>query len=550
MAPFSKNTAASKVIIFAIIASFILSSVPQGFCFNNTPVDHLRADSLKNSGADLDLFKTSLKDGGTAVDYDLYEKAKIELSKTGPTVLIYEYNKRKNEYVAKEQKKKVLAHLFARDEVGLIEDEGNPGTFIWAKKKDGAVVTKNGDLFISGRFSFPAMEDVPEGRVDYNRYTKIVPLAYGFFKAYLGKGEYAWMSDVLTQSKIYLTDKNVGPRHYTIDKESRKLVIERDFMDYLLHAGNKRVGMSIFAQAAAELSDKNLSQDQVQQFVDMIAQKSLVSRNRLEDSIHLYGLITGVDERAIKLTAQERQYYFLDIMERNRSLNGRRAAKMLKEQFGYYGKITAAQAEADLRAIVKAHPAEMVIDKFDPKKEKEETKKIKFFDRTDAFRLNGRHMADTNLIKDRRVVTDYEVDARDAFLFGGKVAYTGMMQWAPHVLTLPMFATAGSCFRDDLIKESGLTEKFHGFAKELEDGVKALDAQYGKDSKDKEFLTKRSKLIDDTARKFQSELEWGTAKISSQLVKEIKESLVELSGRTGIPLFQLILAIRSSAIGE
>ncbi|MDP2946189.1 MAG: PEP/pyruvate-binding domain-containing protein, partial [bacterium] len=212
---------------------------------------------------------------------------------------------------------------------------------------------------------------------------------------------------------------------------------------------------------------------------------------------------------------------------------------------------TPEEAEADLREIAQAHPDDVVIDKYDRDNETEEEKAAKYADRTDIFRLNGKHLADLNLIKDRRIVWDYEIDARDAPLFGGKVAYTGMMQWAPHVLTLPMFATAGICFRKDLIMYNEYNAEFHKIAKELKDGLETLNKKHDQHFiGDEEFAREKAKLIRDTASMFQSKLDWGVAKISPELIKEIKEALSLLAKRTGTSLFQLILAIRSSAIGE
>ncbi|MBM3254313.1 MAG: hypothetical protein FJZ16_08680, partial [Candidatus Omnitrophica bacterium] len=375
---------------------------------------------------------------------------------------------------------------------------------------------------------------------------KVVPLAYNFFKTYLGKNEFSWISDILAETAVLLVpSKSLGKHHFAVDKPTKTIKIEKDFMDYLLQAGQKRVGMGLFAQAATELTDKNLSKKEKEEIINRIAQISLTGNNRLEDAIYLFNLKEEVKQNARRLTAKERQYFLIDMLERNRSFNGRRAAKILRETFGYYGEVTPEQAEADLRAIFKGHPKEVIIEPYEPKKGDEA---VKYLDRTDTFRLDGRHLADLSLIKGRRIVWDFEVDSRDTILFGGKVAYTGMMQWLPGVNTLAMFATAGYCFRTDLIAYNRYKDEFDEIAKSLKDGLDNLGKKYSIDSS--EYAQQSSKLIRECAARFQDNLNWGIAQVSPELVKELKEVLKLLAERLKTSVFQLILAIRSSAVGE
>ncbi len=127
-----------------------------------------------------------------------------------------------------------------------------------------------------------------------------------------------------------------------------------------MQGGQKRVGMGLFAEAAIQLSDKEIAPVKAKEIMDRIAQVSLTGKNRLEDAIYLFNLIKEIVRKsrtneARKLTAQERQYFLIDVMERNRGIDGRQAAKALREaeigdknQFGYYAKVTSLEAEKDL----------------------------------------------------------------------------------------------------------------------------------------------------------------------------------------------------------
>ncbi len=563
---FFKRSLFARLIVFIIIANFILTTVPISAYSSSV----FASDSLRQSAT----LKTENPGRGHLLDdlnADLHARAQATVARLpdGGKVGFHKYDKKKGGYVVEPIDKKRLTKLLSRDEIGLIEDEDNPGQYIWAQKADGAVITKRGELLISTRITYPTMQDVPINQIDLPRYAKVFPLAYWFFKTYLGKSEYAWISDILAKSKVLLVAPgSLGERHFSADRATKTIKIEKDFMDYILiggekrlllgrgvfadaAAGQKRVGMGFFTEAAIAIDDKEIEPEKAKEIVNKIAQVSLTGNNRLEDAIYLFNLKKEIAQTERRLTPQERQYFLIDMMERNRGFNGRLAAKVLKETFEYYGEVTTEEAEADLREIANVHPDEVVIDKYDRDHETEEEKAAKYADRTDTFRLSGKHLADLSLIKDRRIVWDYEIDARDAPLFGGKVAYTGMMQWAPRVLTLPMFATAGVCFKEDLIKYNDYKDKFDKISKELKDGLETLNKKHDQHFiGDEEFAKEKAKLVRGTASMFQSKLDWGVAKISPELVKEIKEALTLLAKRTGTSLFQLILAIRSSAIGE
>jgi phosphoenolpyruvate synthase/pyruvate phosphate dikinase len=553
-AQFPKKTLVSKLITGVVLISFILTNAPiRGAYANN---DMLRGGAAFKSGdssivALLDSFHIDLHDRAEQVFASMPNKEVVK---------IHNYDKKKGGYSVAWVDKKKLEKLLARDKVGLIEDEDNPGQYIWAGKIDGAVVTKNGILLISERITYPTMADVPLDQLALPPYVKVAPLVYHFFKEYRADGEFAWISDVISKAKVVLVPSgSLGERHFTADKATKTIKIERDFLDYLMQGGQKRVGMGLFAEAAIVLSGKEIPSEKANEIVNRIAEVSLTGKNRLEDAIYLFNLIREISrksrtEEARKLTGEERRYFLIDVMERNRGLDGRKAAQLLreakitdKEILGYYGKITAAEAERDLRKIAEDHVLEVLI-------EQEKGK-------APMFRLTGEHLADASLIEGRDIVSDYIVSARDTSLFGGKTAYTGEMQWLQGANTMPMFATAGRCFMD-LVRYNNYTEDFFQYDRELTETLKTLEKEYkeniekfkndpkAQDNIKSEYVRKKKELVKDIANKFQSKLEWGVAKISPKLVKEIKLSLDKLAQSLGIPLYQLMLAIRSSAVGE
>ncbi|HNQ50803.1 MAG TPA: PEP/pyruvate-binding domain-containing protein [Candidatus Omnitrophota bacterium] len=101
MAPFFKRSALSRVIIFAIITSFILSSVPQGFCSSNADADHLRTPQTLPADATAkkitkDLIDQSHKDGGSfpyVVNYDHKLAEKKEVAGGKCAQLAWAYNR-------------------------------------------------------------------------------------------------------------------------------------------------------------------------------------------------------------------------------------------------------------------------------------------------------------------------------------------------------------------------------------------------------------------------------------------------------------------------
>lgn len=557
---FSRKSLFIRSVSGFVLVSFIVTSMPirsyADSSFSNA--DKLRTRSMLEA-----------KDGGErilgALHVDLFARQRQTLASMPATHItkVYGYERRKGYDVVARVDKKALIRLIEKDEVGLIEDEDKPGQYIWARKIDGAVVTKNGDLAISGRIIYPTMADVPLDRITLNRYAKVIPLAYNFFKLYRANGEFAWLSDIIAEARVLLAPSGtLGDRHFSADKDTKTIKIEKNFLDYLMQGGQKRVGMGLFAEAAIALSDKEISPEKAKEIVDRIAQVSLTGKNRLEDAIYLFNLIKEITHKsrtneARKLTSEERKYFLIDVMERNRGIDGRKAAELLRDadigdgkKLGFYGKVTALEAENDLKQLLVEFPLDVVVDIY----KKDENK-------PPVFRLSGKHLADASLIEGRDIVPDFIVTDRDTSLFGGKTAYTGMMQWLPEHNTMPMFATAGRCFMD-LVKYNNYTEEFFEYDKALQDGLASLDVTYNKEIKELggdikaqnelkiEDVKQKQELIKHIADKFQSKLEWGVAKVPPQLVAEIKTNLDTLAKSLGVPVYLLMLAIRSSAVGE
>ncbi len=553
----AKKARFSKLIISVVLGSFVFTSLPiRGVYASN--------DKLRGSAAfkNVDPKEKSIFD---VFHIDLHDRARQVIA-TMPKVNIvkvYNYDKKKGGYDVTSINKEALEKLLIRDQVGLIEDEENPGQYIWARKVEGAPVTKNGDLLISGRITYPTNEDVPYDNVVLNRYAKVIPLTYNFFKLYSLNGEFKWISDVIANSKVLLVPSGtLGDKHFSADKATRTIKIEKDFLDYLMQGGQKRVGMGLFAAAAIQLSDKNISQEEAEKIMNRIAQVSLTGKNRLEDAIYIFNLIKEVNrlsrtEGARKLTAAERQYFLIDVMERNRGLDGRKAAELLEKaeigdgkKLGYWAKVTALEAEKDLRKILESHVSEVVME-IDAKDKK----------KPPVFRLSGEHLADASLIQGRNIIPDYIVSDRDTSLFGGKTAYTGMMQWLPGAITMQMFATAGRCFMD-LVEYNNLKGKFTEYDKELVNTLAKMEKEYNEDIKylqgkqdafdarKSRYVQEKKDLVARIAANFQDSLDWGKAEIPPQLAKEIRDNLDILAKSLGVPIYQLMLAIRSSAVGE
>ncbi len=550
-----------RITAVTVLLSFIFTSVPvRSFASSGNDKDELRARSTFVAGRDGGRAEI-LKDLGADI-FALQKQTFASLAEK-ERVQVYGYDSKRAGYRVTWLNKKELGKLLLRDQAGLIEDEDNPGQYIWARKTDGAPVTKNGDLVISGRVTYPTNEDVPYDNTVLNRYAKVVPLAYNFFRLYSLNGEFNWISEVMENAKILLTTPgSLGERHFSVDKASKTIKIEKEFLDYLMQGGQKRVGMGLFADAAIQLSDKNITQEEAKKIMDRIAQVSLTGKNRLEDAIYLFNLIKEINrlsrtKDARALTPAERQYFLIDVMERNRGVDGRKAAELLRKaeigdgkKLGHYAKVTAKDAEADLEAIAEDYPA-IVIKEIDSKDKK----------KAPIFRLNGDHLADKSLIEGRNIVPDFIVSDRDTSLFGGKTAYTGMMQWLPGAITMQMFATAGRCFMD-LVEYNNLKESFTEYDKVLVNTLADLEKGYNDDIKylqgnqpafderRSRYVKEKKELVVKVAAKFQDSLEWGNAKIPPQLAQEIRENLDVLAKSLGVPIYQLMLAIRSSAVGE
>jgi len=500
------------------------------------------------------------------------ETAKDFLKLSEEKTEVHVYDPKKGGLVVYKLDKDALQERIERDEVGLVELDGEK---IWLSKHEGAFILENGDLLLSSETRFPNEQDVPIGRVDLPRYVKVVPLAYNFFRSYLGKGKFQYFADYLEKTQVVLVSSHrLGNRHYQVDKKTNTVYIELPFMEYLLQLGLKRVTMGLFAQALTELylREKDTPAnglDTQNKIINRLAQVSVPigNYNRLEDAIKLFNLKDKVMEERRFLTPEEKKFWLIDQMERTRSFNGRRAADALMREFGLFGLTLPDEAENMLREIKNAYPYIIAVDKYQAPPEGEDMED-KFKDRTDTYHMEGEYLADMALVKGRSIVWDYEVGARDAPLFGGKTAYTGMMQHTPGAVTLAAFATSGKAFKEKLIGANPQYDvTFTRLAADLQKDMDSLfnsvrEALAVKKSiskaniedkditEDSEFTKRYLTLIRGYSDKYKELLNPDKADIAQDLVEEIRKSLKHLAERLDIPLRLLILAIRSSALGE
>ena len=500
------------------------------------------------------------------------ETAKDFLELSEEKTKVHVYDPGKGGLVAYALDKDALQERIEKDEVGLTKLDGEK---TWLSKHEGAFILENGDLLLSSETQFPNEQDVPIGRLDLPRYVKIVPLAYNFFRSYLGKGKFQYFADYLEKTRVVLVSSSrLGNRHYQVDKKTNTVYIELAFMEYLLQLGLKRATMGLFAQALTELylREKDTPANGLfaqNKIINRLAQVSIPTGNynRLEDAIKLFNLKDKVMGEGRSLTTEEKKFWLIDQMERTRSFNGRRAADALLREFGLFGKTSTDEAENMLREIKNAYPYLIAVDKYQTPPEGEDMTD-KFKDRTDTYHMEGEYLADMALVKGRSIVWDYEVDARDAPLFGGKTAYTGMMQHTPGALTLAAFATSGKAFKEKLIGANPEYDViFTRLASDLKDDMAALfnsvkESLAAKknipkaDIKDKDVMedsgfTKRYlSMIRRYSDQYKELLGPKKAEIAQDLVEEMRESLKHLAERLDIPLRLLILAIRSSALGE
>jgi len=81
-------------------------------------------------------------------------------------------------------------------------------------------------------------------------------------------------------------------------------------------------------------------------------------------------------------------------------------------------------------------------------------------------------------------------------------------------------------------------------------GVSVLGISPDEARHQEEWTQRSQSLMETAASDLQGHLNWGTANIDLQLRTEIRQALQELAERLDIPVRLLILAIRSSALGE
>lgn len=136
---FFKRSLFARLIVFIIIANFILTTVPISAYSSSV----FASDSLRQSAT----LKTENPGRGHLLDdlnADLHARAQATVARLpdGGKVGFHKYDKKKGGYVVEPIDKKRLTKLLSRDEIGLIEDEDNPGQYIWAQRPTALLLLK------------------------------------------------------------------------------------------------------------------------------------------------------------------------------------------------------------------------------------------------------------------------------------------------------------------------------------------------------------------------------------------------------------------------
>lgn len=357
---------------------------------------------------------------------------------------------------------------------------------------------------ISGSTKLLNHRDLKPGEFYFeDRYIKLFPLAYHFLNIYgRSKGKYQGLRPIA--DKFKRTTVSVGATndpYYDIYGEQNEIRINKDFLEFMLTSGRKKIFMSFMAGAVLDLQKErgeiNLGNRQFAQHkysIDVLLsadRESLFPEHkglrrkdgrhptRLDDTKYLYLLKNRVAQNDPKeeSTVKFKNRYFLtdedilliisDIMGRGRSIDARRLSKFLIEEYGHYGEITEQRARALLTQFQRLNKKVVDITEFSEKGDIEELKKkladgakinenasvanvAKALIKHKLYTLSAKYRTDPAFEPegDQRqyTVTDIEADRIDEVHLGGKSAHTGEMLFAPHVVSLPAFFSYGRTF--------------------------------------------------------------------------------------------------------
>ncbi len=290
-----------------------------------------------------------------------------------------------------------------------------------------------GSELISGKSKALSCNDVLRGKLYFSKYEKLAPLAVSFLACW-EKGRYSELSMILKGYKIFL-GRTVS-EFADIDKTRKKIVINKDFCDFLLESGRKRIAMAFFAEIAEEIRHKENSVNS-SEAVMRIARQSLLKGSRLDDTKKLYRLKNKVSKNEDKdysqeifLSLEDRALFLADLMHRSKMVSAEAFRQELLYEYGFYGFIPIEQAKQELAAFAIKHGD--IIAGFD-------------FDGQFLYGFTASYQSNP-VFKGRMTLWDIEVEKADEADFGGKSALTGEMMFAPYAVTMANFFTSGTAF--------------------------------------------------------------------------------------------------------
>ncbi len=320
-----------------------------------------------------------------------------------------------------------------------------------------------------------SFEDIREGRVAFDKHQKLIPLAVNFFRLYGGsKEEYKDIrkyGDVL--EGVTVAVGKTEDMYYDFDFETKTLLLNQQFVDFLLETGRKKIAMSWLAMIAGHIEqgeELGAGERKVLGILLIGGQQSLTRQHstRLRDTKEIFDIKENVK---LNDTKEVSDRYFLnqndilliisDFMHRGRILDAPRLYQMLRNEYGFYATrdFNVEELEVLLDAFHNQHEDKIdrreVITKEDVedlRKKLADTTEVSLQDIEDKTTTTARYSFKTEYVadpafKDRIIVWDVEVERQDEVNFGGKTAHTGELMYTPRAVTLANFATGSQGFK-------------------------------------------------------------------------------------------------------
>ncbi len=329
----------------------------------------------------------------------------------------------------------------------------------------------------------PGHEDVKPGELFLGEYDKLYPLTLNFLRLYGGDKPAYWelrdLADVLENTEIAIGETQGA--YFDLDRDAGRIVLNREFLDFLFITGRKKVLMSLVAGALAKLKHGDDIDTRALEILVSGSKENLLKRriaglfpvqtSRLDATKTLFNLTKVVKandtpENASApyfLSDQDVTLVISDVLQRGKILDVRRLREYMKKQFGYYGWISEDRAARLLERFHRQHADAILRRESTPSENVDALRakladdaKIVFDEETNGksgpktivtYSLNPKWSKDP-AFEGRWMVWDTEVGRQDEVGFGGKAAHTGEMMFAPHVVTLPNFFSSGDTFQE------------------------------------------------------------------------------------------------------